>query len=70
MNIYNLSNSRLASNEVSYMVSPLNKRWQVILEDILMLLYKSYVYFVIYSVIKDFKLLKRLNCSLAFDRTC
>ena len=70
MNIYNLSNSRLASNEVSYMVSPLNKRWQVILEDILMLLYKSYVYFVISSVIKDFKLLKRLNCSLAFDRTC
>ena len=70
MSIKSLSNSCLASDEVSYMFSPLNRRWQVILADILRLPYKNYVYFVMYSVIKYFKLMTELNCSMAFDRTC
>lgn len=36
-------------------------RWQVILADILIWIYKNYVHFVMYFVIKDFKLIKELT---------
>lgn len=35
--------------------------WQVIVADILIWIYKNYVHFVMYFVIKDFELIKELN---------